>query len=84
MHVSVCEADQSNLAGHSALFLMVYEICSTCNLFQGLIQTLLARGQYNSLVKALLFRSWLQFDTVSKKAFNLPLLPLLMLQAAWL
>ena len=34
--------------------------------------------------KALLCRSWLKFDTVSKKAFNLPLLRCLMLQAAWL
>ena len=49
MQMSVCEADQSNLAGHSARFLMVYEMCSTCKLFDGLIQsTLLPRGQYNS------------------------------------
>ena len=41
MQISVCEADQSNPAGQSALFLMLYEICSTCKLFQGLIQTLL-------------------------------------------
>ena len=57
MQMSVCEADQSDLAGQSALSLMVYEICSTCKLFQGLIQTLLLRGQYNSLAKALLFRN---------------------------
>ena len=35
-------------------------------------------------VKALLCRSWLKFDTVSKKAFNLPLLACLKLQAGWL
>ena len=28
------EAVQSNLTGHSACFLMVYGICSTCKLFQ--------------------------------------------------
>ena len=46
------EAVQSNLTGHSAHWLMVYGICSTCKLFQGLIQsTLLPRGQYNSWSK---------------------------------
>ena len=46
------EAVQSDLTGHSARFLMVYEICSTFLAFQGLIQTsLLPRGQYNSWSK---------------------------------
>ena len=49
MQMSVCEADQSNLAGHSARFLMVYEICSTCKLFRAFSKQLcLPRGQYNS------------------------------------
>ena len=46
------EAVQSDLTGHSSRFLMVYGICSTCKLFQGLFQTtLLPRGQYNSWSK---------------------------------
>ena len=79
------EAVQSDLTGHSARFLMVYGICSTCKLSRACSKQLcLPRGQYNSWSKHFFFRSWLQFDTVSKKAFNLPLLPCLMLQAAWL
>ena len=43
------EVDQSDLAGHSARFLMVYGICSTC---KGLFQTaLFPRGQYDSWSK---------------------------------
>ena len=46
------KAVQSDLTGHSARFLMVYGICSTCKLFQGLFQSaLLPRGQYISWSK---------------------------------
>ena len=46
-------------------------------LFRGRASLCLPRGQYNSWSKHFIIRSRLKFDTVSKKAFNLPLLPCL-------
>ena len=83
MQMSVWKLPQSNLEGRRARFLIgVHGQCSTDSKDLLGPNNLLPRGQYNGYVKALLFQKQAQFDTVRKKASNLPLLPCLMLQAA--
>ena len=77
MQMSVWKLAQSNLAGHRARFLIVCGQCSTESKNLPEPNNFGAKRSIQWFVKAFLLQKQAQFDTISKKALNLPLLPCL-------
>ena len=77
MQMSVWKLAQSDLAGCRAHFLIVCGQCSTQSKTLPDPNNFGAKRSIQWFVKALLLQKQAQFDTVSKKAFNLPLFPCL-------